>query len=225
MRAEPSELVRASWTYRIKTEYVSGVYAQDHARQLTYVGASPDLIQAAFDVASDELRHASIAAEVCAEAGGAAAEPIEPEFLAMPGHENVLGDLVIGTIQNFCIAETVATRVICHAQEGTTVGAARDVVDVIVHDEARHSALGWATLDWLLDSAWRDEVRAFIGRELDGWIAAMGELFCQPGRPITLDERAWGLVSNDEIAAIWRTSYAGDLAPRFARRGFEIEPA
>jgi hypothetical protein len=158
---------------------------------------------------------------VCGSGGGGAA-PIEPELLAMPGHEHVLDDLVIGTVQNFCIAETVATRVICRAQNDTTVACAREVVDGIAHDEPRHGALGWATLDWLLDSAWANDVRAFVDRELDAWVQFMGAMFCQPGRPVTSDERAWGLLSNDEIAATWRTSLADDLVARFARRGFEI---
>jgi hypothetical protein len=216
---EASERVRSTWEYRITTEYVSGVYAQDHARRLTYVGASPDLIEAAFGVAGDELRHASLVAGLCAAAGGASATPIDPALLAFPNPDTVLTDLVVGTVQNFCIAETVATRLFRHIHASATVAAARAVLDVIVEDEPRHGALGWATLDWLLESAWRDDVRRLITTELDGWIAMFDASYCAASGAVMEDERAWGIPDGDDVAAAWRTCLATDLVPRFAKRG------
>jgi hypothetical protein len=219
-----SNLVRACWLYRITTEYVSGVYAQDHARRLTYVCASPDLIEAAFGVALDELHHSSLVAELCAEAGGPSAAPIDPALLALSNPDAVLTDLVVGTVQNFCIAETVATRAFRQVHPTTTVDAARAVLDVFVEDEPRHGALGWATLDWLLDSPWRDDVRRFIATELDGWIAMFDSAYTGTATyEVTANDRAWGLNDGRDTASTWRTTLTRDLKPRFAKRGFAID--
>jgi hypothetical protein len=94
---------------------------------------------------------------------------------------------------------------------------------VIVEDEPRHGALGWATLDWLLDSPWRDDVRRLIAAELDGWIGMFDASYCAaPTIAVTDDERAWGINGGDEVSSTWRTSLSTDLAPRFAKRGFSV---
>jgi hypothetical protein len=100
-------------------------------------------------------------------------------------------------------------------------------IDRVLDDEPRHAALGWTTLDWLLDLPQGDDVGDLVERGLPGWVDAIRASFTGD-RPephlvdVTDADRAWGVAPATEFKAIFETTVERDWTPRLARRGFTL---
>jgi hypothetical protein len=213
-----SDVVQYQWARRIEAEYVSSVYAQDHARRLTALGAPTELIHDALDVAHDELRHAQLSSEVSQAAGGVAATPINPSVVAIAEPTDLLATLITDTVLRFCLAETLAVRLFRLLHDEARVEAAKAALDQIVIDEPRHAALGWSTLDWLLD-AYETPTRSIVHRIRDDGITRLRAAYSAPSYALTRYEREWGLVSPSDYTTEFDTTVTRDFLPRFERRG------
>ena len=70
-------------------------------------------------------------------------------------------------------------------------------LDRVIADEPRHTALGWETLDWLLEFPQADVGRDTVVRELPRWIEVLRGSFAGPHpqphlATVTAEDCAWG---------------------------------
>ena len=96
-----------------------------------------------------------------------------------------------------------------------------------MRDEPRHAALGWQTLDWVLDSVHRERLHAFVAPELSRWTGSLrgsfaGEHAAAHLVGITEADREWGLAYVDDVREVLATTVVRDWGPCLARRGFTL---
>lgn len=221
-----SEAVVAEWLRRVEEEYRSAAITQHLTLWLLQLAVSPDLIRAGLAIVDDELEHATLAHRVYVEAGGTGAPVLGRERLGLVRHEGVPleADVARACIRIFCLGETVAVPLFRALREGCRVPVAREALDRVLRDEVSHRDFGWTLLDALLASPAAETTRAVATEVLAG---AFRELRAGYGGPNawkpTDDERAWGLMSPAEYAAVVERTFEKEWQPRFGERG--LDPA
>lgn len=140
--------------------------------ELMALGAPPDLLIAAQQALADEVEHARLAFGLASAYAGRA---LGPGPLDLSGVE-LLSDpeqILTGLIEDACVNETLAAAEARFAAEGCADPVVRRALLQIASDEARHAALGWRTLRWLLTT--RPELRASADQALQRTIAAVSD--------------------------------------------------
>jgi hypothetical protein len=199
---------------------------QDFSRRLTQVGAPASLIEDALLMALDELEHAVLAQEVAEELGSLGAVPFDQDSFKVHRSDDPIVDLASVAVSNLCLGETLAVRVSHGLRNNATIQVAKSALDRVVSDEPRHAALGWHTLDWLLDGPEAATVRETVSANLNTWIADYRDAFAgtEP-EPHLSDlgpaDLAWGLATIEFHRETFETTLARDWAPRLARRGLK----
>ncbi|MCB9529902.1 MAG: ferritin-like domain-containing protein [Myxococcales bacterium] len=137
-----------------------GIAALEHASvasfarttlQLLALGAPAELVLDTQRAAADEVEHARLAYGLAAAYAGRPLGPA-PLPLADLALATDRRDVITALIDEGCVGETLG------AAEAQAIAAAADptvaaVGDRLAADEARHAALAWRTLRWLLDDA------------------------------------------------------------------------
>jgi hypothetical protein len=228
--------VRHEWLRRVEAEYRSGAQAQHLTLWLWQLAAPPDLIEMGLRVASDELAHAELSAQVYAAAGGCAAPALTRESLALPrSGANLEFDVLRVAVEMFCLGETVAVRLFSRLRDASSVAVARSALDRILRDEVVHRDFGWALLGWLLDTPLSDAFRESLGRDLPSMLERVrqnyggialdqlgAEELARRGRSLPESARAWGVMPASEYVAAVSEAFARDYAPRFAALGISM---
>lgn len=225
MITEPAvaDRVTAEWRRRTEAEYISAAIAQQVTLWLIQLGAPPDLIRDGLRIAGDELTHSELSAAVASNAGGDATPPLlDPATLALRGGERPFDGLVSAILRYFCVGETIAVPLFRMLRQHCTVPIAREALDRILRDEARHRQFGWDVLDWALltgDPEVRqrlhDQAPAAVDEVVTAYVGS-GDLSTGPWHP---DLAAWGLAPPAEYAETATAALAGEIQPRLAARG------
>ena len=216
-------LVVAEWQRRTEAEYRSAALAAQVTLWLIQVGAPPDLIRDGLQVVEDELSHSELSAQVAAAAGGGEAPPVlDGRALTLPCPDGPLPAVALALVRFFCIGETVAVPMFRMLRAKATQPLCRDVLDVVLRDEARHRQFGWDGLDWLLD-AHEPRVGSTIAAALPTMMAevrqAYGGLADQPVTPMAPDVEAWGLADTSAYGVTVNRALTADVGPRLEARG------
>ena len=218
---------RIEWRRRVAQEYAVCALAQDFARRLTQVGAPATLIEQALVMALDELEHAVLARQVLDSAGDDEPVAFDRAAYIWPQDGHPIAELTMVAVANLCLGETLAVRISHGLRDNATHGAALAALDRVVSDEPRHAALGWCTLDWLLDHPECDVVRNAISDHLGMWVSGYREAFTAEAaadhlRALTASDLAWGLATPQYHQDILERTVIRDWAPRLARRGIDL---
>lgn len=137
------------WSEIGALEHASVASFSRFALELISIGAPPELLHEAQQAASDEVEHARLAFGLASAYAG---EAVGPGPLSLVGltlsadPSSILRSL----IEDACINETLASAEARAAAEGCADPLVREVLLRIAEDEARHAALGWRCLTWLL---------------------------------------------------------------------------
>ena len=120
--------------------------------QLLSLGAPADLVAASASAMGDEIRHAR---DCFALARRHLDHDIGPAQLALGGalDEMDLSAIVLGTLREGCIGETVAALEAAEALQHCQDPAARAVLARIAVEEGRHAELAWRFVAWALQMA------------------------------------------------------------------------
>ena len=225
--APATDAVRTEWQARVAAEYAVCAVAQELARRLTLFGSPPELIEQALTMALDELAHARLAAEVCAASGAQGAVIFDPDEFAVETAEHPAVNIAVAAVPSLCLGETLALRLIHHLRDNARVDAARRALDRVVADEPRHAALGWETLDWLLDGPDAEVVRDAVEHALPRWVDTLRGSFAGPVPEPHLGslgdgDLLWGLAPVGDYRAVFEETVERDWKPRLARRGFHL---
>ena len=150
--------------------------------QLLCLGAPPDLVELTTAAMADETKHARACFAVASEYAGM---PVGPGRLAVERSldEMSLEQIVLNTIREGCVGETVAAIEAREAAEHTADPALRALLLVISNDETRHAEHPFRFVKWALtqgdatlEHAVRREFQALStvtlsATELDPWQA------------------------------------------------------
>jgi hypothetical protein len=146
--AEREHLARA-WTKDALFEHASVASFARHTLELMSLGAPPELVAGAQQAALDEIEHARLC---FALASAYAGRPIGPGRLSLQdaGPRTDPLEVAVALVHEGCIGETLAAAEATAARDVCTDTAVAVVLDQIARDEARHAALAWRTVAWLL---------------------------------------------------------------------------
>lgn len=218
-----ARLVMAEWQRRTEAEYRSAALASQVTLWLIQVGAPPDLIRNGLQVVEDELSHSELSAQVAGAAGAGETPPVlDSQALTLPCPDGPLPAVALALVRFFCIGETVAVPMFRMLRAKATEPLCRDVLDVVLRDEARHRQFGWDGLDWLLD-AHQPRVGPAIAAALPAMMAevhqAYGGSSDSSSSPLLPEVEAWGLADTSAYAATVTRALAADVTPRLKARG------
>jgi hypothetical protein len=139
----------AHWTQTAQMEHASVAAFARFVLQLLSRGAPPDLIHAAQDAMRDETEHARLCFALAGAYGGSA---IGPAPLSLEGalEDQDARAILVGTILEGCIGETVAAIEAAEAAAHAVDPAVAAVLSRIAADETRHAELAWRYVAWAL---------------------------------------------------------------------------
>jgi hypothetical protein len=151
-RPDDPNLVRRlvdHWTEIALMEHASVAAFARFTLQLMELGAPAELIEEATRAQSDEIRHARVAFDLASHYG---ARPVAPGPLDLCGIAlgSSLEDVVTTTIDEGCVGETLAALELAQAAEQVADETLRALLETIAQDEARHAALAWKAVHWIV---------------------------------------------------------------------------
>lgn len=211
--------VHTEWARRVEAEYSSAAIAAQTLAWGVAVGLPAPLLRVAARVVNDEVEHAALSHEALIALGGAEAPvDLRVERLVVPAVDGPLPDLLRLVVRDFCLGETLAVPCFAEMRRRGTHPAVQPALERILADEAAHRAFGWEALDALI--ALDPGVPAWVEERLPAFLDSFRG-YSQPPEapPLEPEERACGLLDNEEYAVLFAQTLAADIVPRFARRG------
>lgn len=170
----PPELRAAlaqSWTEQALMEHASIAAFARFTLQLLSLGAPADLVALSTQAMADELRHAQDCFRLARRYSQGELGP-GPLVMAGALETTALRDIVLSTLREGCIGETVAAIEAAEALAHCADPEARPVLERIAAEETRHAELAWRFVAWALETAPEqraglcNRIRAELAREL-----------------------------------------------------------
>jgi hypothetical protein len=149
-------LLAEGWTRMALMEHASIAAFARFTLQLLCLGAPADLVEAS---------NGALARMCFAIASALAGRPQSPGPLPIAGSldETSLREVLVTTIREGCIGETVAAIEAAEAREHAADGTLREVLRKIADDETRHAVLAWRFVRWAIDQG-GEELRKTAAR-------------------------------------------------------------
>lgn len=143
-------VLAAHWTEIALMEHASIAAFARFALELLSLGAPASLVAETHAAIADETAHARDAFALASAYGGAKVGPGDfgaaAEALASRSPE----DVVLTAIAEGCVGETVAAMEAEEALARATDGVVRTALTKVAADEARHAALAWRFIAWVI---------------------------------------------------------------------------
>ncbi len=138
------------WSEIGSLEHASVASFSRFALELMAIGAPPELLIEAQRSAADEIEHARLAFGLASAYAG---EAVGPGALSMSGLRvsSDPAEILASLIEDACVNETLASAEARAAADACVDPVVRELLVRIADDEARHAALGWRCLRWLLE--------------------------------------------------------------------------
>ena len=181
------EQLAASWTQAGLMEHASIASFARFSLQLLELGAPPNLISGATRAQADEVAHARDCFSVASVLRGSPVGPGPLNLRGALGSPCSVAQVLLETIQEGCINETLAAAEASWLVEQTPFSSLQEILVRIARDETRHAALAWKTVQWILEEhpelrpAARAAFAAFIDSQSedtvtseDRWMAEFG---------------------------------------------------
>ena len=185
---ESDDAVRAAvsqgWLEQALMEHASVAAFARFALQLAALGAPPELLDGAASAMRDEIRHARACFELARRHGD---REVGPGPLPLAGALDASSpeEIVVATILEGCIGETVAALEAAEALAACEDPSARAALAEIERDETEHARLAWRFVCWALERG-PGSLRAAAARTFEAEIAA-ASVAPEPMAPSVLD--------------------------------------
>ncbi|NUO54820.1 MAG: ferritin-like domain-containing protein [Polyangiaceae bacterium] len=137
-----------AWLRDALLEHASVASFSRFALELLAVGAPSDLVDAAHQAASDEVRHARACFSLASAYAGA---ELGPGPFAFGGPIELGSDLAAvaaSAVKEGCVGETLAAVQASVQLDGARDPAVQKALEEIAEDEARHADLAWRFVAW-----------------------------------------------------------------------------
>ncbi|HKQ70300.1 MAG TPA: ferritin-like domain-containing protein [Polyangiaceae bacterium] len=146
----PSPHLAEAWTKVALMEHASIAAFARFTLQLMSLGAPVELVEQSNQAMADETLHARLSFGLASKFAG---REIGPGRLDIQGAlaESSFDDILVGTIREGCIGETVASMRAAEALEHAQDTDVREALTRIARDEARHAELAWKFVRWALE--------------------------------------------------------------------------
>jgi hypothetical protein len=160
--------VADQWRENGRTEHASVAAFARLTLDLMALGAPPNLIAAANEDALDEIRHTELCFSLACALDGTSVSPGPfPEaqrVTTLPRSRKLaLAKLALDSLVDGALHEGVSARIIAKLARRCEVPAIFAALKEIAADEGRHSAHGWAVVEWCLDEGGRPVGEALLG--------------------------------------------------------------
>ena len=148
--------VADQWRENGKTEHASVAAFARLTLDLMALGAPPSLVAAANRDALDEIRHTELCFSLAFALDGQSVSPgpfpQAQRAATLPRSRMLaLARLAVDSLVDGALHEGVSARIIARLAQRCEVPAIRAALKEIAADEGRHTAHGWAVVDWCLD--------------------------------------------------------------------------
>ncbi len=199
----------AAWLEDALAEHAAIAAFARFALQLLALGAPPDLLAETQRAMEDEIEHARLCFAIASAYAG---RDLGPNALPMDGvlaGEIDLAAVVVATIREGCIGETLAAMRAEVARGLARDPAVADALERIAADEVRHAALAWRFVDWAVKHG-----GAPIRHAAAGAFArfAPAKVHTRPGAP-DLDLQHHGRLGAADLALLQRRTYDEVIRP------------
>ncbi|WP_437774359.1 ferritin-like domain-containing protein [Sorangium sp. So ce1097] len=150
LSAEQQAALAAHWTRAALLEHASIAAFARFALQLLALGAPPELVGAAHAAMGDEAEHARLCFELASAFAGRGVGPGPLVIDGALGGEGAR-EILVTTLREGCIGETVAAIEAAEAALHATDPAIRRALEQIAEDETRHAELAFRFAAWALE--------------------------------------------------------------------------
>lgn len=205
-----AELVRG-WTEQGLMEHASVAAFARFSLQLLGLGAPPQLVARAAEAMQDEIRHAHACFGLARHYSGG---DIGPGPLAIAGalEQWDLCSVVLGTLLEGCIGETVAALEAAEALAHCEHPATRAVLERIAVEESRHAALAWQFVAWALATG-PERLKERVEQAFDAALGSGGGDVSPGPSPFELELLRRGILSAGLRAQLRERVLAEVIAP------------
>lgn len=198
------------WTEQALMEHASAAAFARFTLQLLQLGAPAALVSASSQAVTDEIRHARACFELARRHGGADVGPGPLDVTGALACSD-LEAVVLDTVREGCIGETVAALESAEALQHCEDPATRPVLAAIAAEELQHAELAWRFVAWALERA-----PASLHAEVRRAFAAASASSDRGAEPMSSLDHALarhGLLAGPVRRALQRRVLAGVVAP------------
>ena len=217
----PRDPVQLCWFHQARTEYSAASLASELCHWLMLLGLSPELLMRNSRLIGDEVRHSALCHELYLHAGGVD-EPVPTSRSRLIHGEDCEAELELRALSAagaLACEESVALAVFRARLANASEPMARELVELILRDEANHRAFAWDLIDALVERIGRPRARAWaeprIARWLRVYLLARLEGPVQSYSPAQL---AMGLIDRRQHREIMQRDVREQIIPRFIER-------
>ena len=215
--AQPHPAVAEHWLRAALQEHASVASFARFALELMGVGAPAVLLADTARAMRDEVRHAELAFGLARRFGAKALTPGPLD--AGPVRSMALCDVVVATVREGCIGETLAAAQAELAARRATDPEVAEALQEIAADEARHAALAWQVVQWALSED------PSLGPVVARAFAEARGLDLRPCDPAPGGLEAFGVLPGDAVAAVRRQTLRETIEPFAAALLVTTEPS
>lgn len=183
--------------------------------QLLALGAPPELLLATQRAAADEVRHATLAWGLASAYAGAELGPGPLDLIGAAPALDPAG-ILRALIEEACVGEVVGAAEASEAASGCEDTVVREVLETVAADEARHAALAWRALRWLLAEV-APELKTLAEETLN--VAIRRAVMASDALP---DRAADGVPGAERILGARRAAVAQVVLPAAAALGLRV---
>ncbi len=139
----------ASWRARMVSEYVSARIFSALVPQAMRAALPHPSVRALTQMATEEVRHAELCAEVVRGLGAEPVAPMPEDLAPVPEHRDAdpLEAILRNAIAVGCCSETVAVALVGAERELAATPALARLLRSILRDEVGHARFGWSLLE------------------------------------------------------------------------------
>lgn len=197
--------VAAHWLEAGLEEHASVASFARFTLELVAVGAPPEFLADSAAAMRDEVRHAELAFALAQRFGANAQGPGPLD--AGPARGMTLAEVVVATVREGCVGETLAAAQAELAAAKATDTAVVAALEEIAIDEARHAALAWRVVQWALSVD--PSLRAVVSAAF----AEAASLVSAPTDPAPSGLEAYGVLSGDAVATVRARTVRDTVGP------------
>lgn len=142
------EMLARAWSFDAQHEHAAIASFARFAMQLLAIAAPPRFVDAALRAACDEREHATLFFGLAQAHGHRAIGPgpLDTRDALDESRDSIA--IVVATVREGCIAETISAMQLTAAHAGTTDPALRDALARVVAQELEHVELAWSFVAW-----------------------------------------------------------------------------
>jgi hypothetical protein len=200
----------AEWAASGRAEHASVASFARAALELLALGAPAELVHGAQRAMGDEILHAKLCFGIASRLGDRSVGPGRLDAGAPIAARLDPIDVAVATTVEGCINETLSALVVLTERDAATDPGVRRALERIAEDEARHAALAWKTVRWLIDAFGEPVHRAVA----EAFANTPPPAAPRVARSVPTDvARAFGRLEPAEAHAVLRRGYTEIVVP------------